>query len=103
MGNKPCQAKLKGFTAHCIQQRDFWKRSWLNKNKMVNLVILYSLVYAVRQKNELLCQLEELAGGERFSYLLINDFYAASDSFLSFAGCGLIGEFQKITSLSGFY
>ncbi|GIY68815.1 hypothetical protein CEXT_793051 [Caerostris extrusa] len=62
---------------------------------MVNSVILYSSsVHASASKDEarkkeLLCPLEELAGGERFSYLLINDFCAASDSSLSFAGCRL--------------
>ncbi|GIY31113.1 hypothetical protein CEXT_141181 [Caerostris extrusa] len=79
------------------------------KNKMVNSVVHYSssehvsASKAEARKKELLCPLEELAGGERVSYLLINDFCAASDSFLSFAGCGLVGKSQKITSLSGIY
>ncbi|GIY72582.1 hypothetical protein CDAR_269541 [Caerostris darwini] len=108
MGNKPSQEAKGIHPTHCIQQRDFSKRSWLKKNKMVNLVIVHSSsVCGTRsaskdeaRKKELLCPLEELAGGERFLYLLINDFCAASDSFLSFAGSGLQPANDKKESLA---
>ncbi|GIY72581.1 hypothetical protein CDAR_269531 [Caerostris darwini] len=107
-GNKPSRARLKEFTPPTAYNKGISRNDhgWRKiKCELSNPSFFFGRRFATKddeaRKKELLCPLEELAVCERFSYLLISDFCAASDdSSLSFAGCGLVGETQKITSLS---